>query len=67
MKLRINGEPREVPGPMTVAGVLRVLGVDDPRGIAVAVGDEVLPRGTWDDTLLQEGQSVEVLRAVQGG
>ena len=37
------------------------------RGVAVAVDAEVVPRGEWETTQLDEGARVEVLRAVQGG
>ena len=37
------------------------------RGVAVAVDAEVVPRGEWETTELDEGARVEVLRAIQGG
>jgi sulfur carrier protein len=37
------------------------------RGSAAAVDGEVVPRLTWPMVVLREGQSVEVLTAVQGG
>ena len=37
------------------------------RGVAVAVDAEVVPRGEWDTTELDDGARVEVLRAIQGG
>jgi sulfur carrier protein len=39
----------------------------EPRGVAVAVDGEVVPRSEWDRTSLHGGQSIEVMRAVQGG
>jgi thiazole synthase len=39
----------------------------DGRGVAVALDGEVVPRGEWEATALREGQSVEVLAAIQGG
>ena len=37
------------------------------RGVAVAVDAEVVPRGEWETTKLDDGARVEVLRAIQGG
>ena len=37
------------------------------RGVAVAVDQEVVPRGQWGKTQLHEGARVEILRAIQGG
>ena len=39
----------------------------DERGVAVALDGEVVPRTEWAATALVERQSVEVVRAVQGG
>lgn len=37
------------------------------RGVAVALGGEVVPRGAWGQTPLHPGARVEVVVAVQGG
>jgi sulfur carrier protein len=42
--------------------------MDRPRrGVAVAVGAEVVPRSEWDARPLAAGDRVEVLNAIQGG
>jgi sulfur carrier protein len=64
--LTVNGEPREIAGPATVAGLVDHLGCGR-RGVAVAVNGTVVPRSTWERTELQRGDTVEVLHAVQGG
>jgi sulfur carrier protein len=66
--VRINGEARELPAGATLEAAVREAGVPPGgRGVAVAVDGEVVPRGDWTGTALQEGQRVEVLHAVQGG
>jgi sulfur carrier protein len=37
------------------------------RGVAVAVDAEVVPRGQWSETQVDDGAEVEVLVAIQGG
>ncbi len=66
MKIRLNGDERELPADSTVATVLNGL-ISDPRGVAVAVNGAVVPRATWDSRVLAEGDQVEVLTAAQGG
>ena len=66
MELEVNGEVREVDDGTTVGDLLDTL-VDDRRGVAVAVDGEVVPRSTWDEATLDDGASVEVVGAVQGG
>jgi sulfur carrier protein len=67
MKIVLNGEPTEVPEGTKVTYVTKLMGLDDGRGIAIAVDGEVLTRDDWDETSLTDGSRVEVLRAVQGG
>jgi thiazole synthase len=68
MRIELNGELRELPGAPTLADAVRVSGAgDEARGVAVALDGEVVPRGEWVATALREGQSVEVLAAIQGG
>ena len=66
MRVLVNGELRELPPGATVATLVAALGAGD-RGVAVAIGDEVVPRSGWETTALGDGVRVEVLMAVQGG
>ena len=68
MKIVLNGEPRELRARATVADAVDASGAPESRdGVAVAVGGEVVPRSSWADHTLAEGDQVEVLQAVQGG
>lgn len=62
----VNGERREVDGPVTLDQILG-LGGRAPRGFAVAVDGEVVPRGAWAASALADGARVEIVGAVQGG
>ena len=62
----VNGRPSEVTPGTTLAAVVATL-TAAPSGVAVAVNDQVVPRGAWASTRLGEGDRVEVLTAVQGG
>ena len=68
MIVKVNGRPKEVPEGSTVADVVKLVGVDGQRrGVAVAVDGEVVRGADWEQTKLSERQTVEVVRAVQGG
>ena len=67
MKVLINGGYEELDDQATIASVLSTIGIQETRGVAVAVDSEVIPRTDWDSRRLTEGQKIEVLRAVQGG
>lgn len=67
MRIVVNGKSMSLPDGATVLDVLSQLEIEDHRGIAVAVGSEVVPAVRWGGLSLSEGQRLEVLRAVQGG
>jgi sulfur carrier protein len=66
-RIRINGhdEPLAV---ATLAALLEEKAVDvAQRGIAVALNGAVIPRAEWPATKLNPGDSIEIVRARQGG
>lgn len=62
MRLKINGEPTDVPDQTGIADLL-----SDRPGSAVAVNGEVVPRAEQATTHLSDGDVVEIVTAVQGG
>jgi len=68
LTVMLNGEPRELGDGATVADAVAATGAPaDGRGVAAAVGGEVIPRGAWASRALAADDRVEVLQAVQGG
>ncbi|GLY29625.1 sulfur carrier protein ThiS [Kineosporia sp. NBRC 101731] len=75
LEVIVNGEPVQVPGEATVADLLRQLAGPEvagsqggpPTGVAVALGDDVVPAGQWTTTRLCPGDRLEILGAVAGG
>lgn len=66
MRVIVNGQTQAVPDGVTVDAVARTL-LDRPRGVAVALNGEVVPRSTWAQVRLAEDDRIEVLTARQGG
>jgi sulfur carrier protein len=65
--IRVNGESEPL-AAATLAALLEEKAVDTAqRGIAVAVNGAVVPRAAWRSTELRPGDSVEIVRARQGG
>ncbi len=62
----VNGEPQVIADGMTVQ-LLAASVLDRPRGVAVAVNGEVIPRSAWPTTALHDDDRVEVVTARQGG
>ncbi|MEK7474252.1 MAG: sulfur carrier protein ThiS [Candidatus Coatesbacteria bacterium] len=66
MRIRLNGEIREIADGLTLARLLDDLGID-PRSVAVAVNATVVPRASLNARPLAEQDEVEVIEAVGGG
>ncbi|MGV9263644.1 sulfur carrier protein ThiS [Kitasatospora sp. NPDC003701] len=66
IELTVNGEPRRVPATTTLAEVVTTLSRAN-SGVAAALNEAVVPRGSWPQTRLAAGDRVEILTAVQGG
>ncbi len=66
VQVKLNGEPRELPGASTLAQAVAELTAAS-AGVAAAVNGDVVPRGSWALTVLRDGDQVEVVTAVQGG
>ena len=66
MQITVNGQLRETPAPVSLPDLVRQIS-DRDTGIAVAINNEVAPRSTWPALIIQPGDRIEVVTAVQGG
>ena len=66
MNIHVNGKEREVADGSTIAKLLGDLGVTQPH-VAVEVNLEVVPRAQHRETILADGDRVEVVTLVGGG
>jgi thiazole synthase len=62
----LNGEARQLPGPISVAGLLISLGLD-PAKIAVERNLAIVPRGAYDAVTVTEGDKFEIVHFIGGG
>ena len=68
MNVQLNGRSVDLAAGATVRDAVVAAGAAaDERGIAVALDGTVVPRSAWDETTLDEGAQLEVLRATAGG
>jgi thiamine biosynthesis protein ThiS len=66
LQITLNGEPYELEGPLSVADLLQKLSID-PRRVAVEHNYEILRRPLYADTIVHEGDRVEIVNFVGGG
>ena len=66
MHILLNGEPRDLPGPLSVAALLETLGLDG-RTVAVELNRRVVKRALYGETLVEDASEVEIVAFVGGG
>jgi thiamine biosynthesis protein ThiS len=66
MKIEINGEPHNFDGPLTLSGLVEVLGMKSDR-VAVEMNRQIVSREQWPQTQLSEGDRLEIVHFVGGG
>jgi thiamine biosynthesis protein ThiS len=66
MRIQLNGQDHELPGPITLAALVERLGLD-ARKIAIERNLEIVPRSTYAGTMLGEGDRLEIVNFVGGG
>ena len=66
MHVMVNDESRSLPDGSTVADLVATLGLG-PRRVAVEVNRTIVPRATYGDTVLHDGDTIEVIHFVGGG
>ena len=66
MRLTINGESKDFDAPITVNELLGRIGLD-PAKVAVERNLEIVPKSTYGDTPLGEGDKLEIVHFIGGG
>ncbi|MBR9970288.1 sulfur carrier protein ThiS [Magnetospirillum sulfuroxidans] len=66
MKVMINGEERPLAGPQSVEAVLVGLGID-PRKVAVERNLEIVPKSTYAQIMVGDGDRLEIVHFIGGG
>ncbi len=66
MEIQVNGEKQAVEANMTVRQLIETLGLGD-AAVAVELNRDVVPRKRHEDTVLGEGDVVELVTLVGGG
>ena len=64
--ITLNGESRALDAPLSVAGLLGLLELDI-RKVAVERNMEIVPRSTYTETWLADGDELEIVHFIGGG
>ena len=66
IEVRLNGKTQEIPGGLTLLGLLRHLEVKSDR-VAIEFNREIVKADLWESTSIQPGDEIEVVHFVGGG
>jgi len=66
MTITLNGDPHEIPEPLSVSALLARLEVD-ARRVAGELNLAVVKRALYDSAIVKDGDEVEVVNFVGGG
>jgi thiazole synthase len=66
LEIHVNGEIRTTPRGTTVATLLAAMGVD-PARVAVEKNHDVVPRRTWAEAPVANGDRIEIVAFIGGG
>jgi len=64
--ITLNGDPLDVPGPVSVTRLLKSLEID-ARRVAVEHNLVIVKRAAFDETIVSDGDTVEIVNFVGGG
>jgi sulfur carrier protein len=66
MKVMVNGKEMELAGGVSISGLLKALGLSDRR-VAVEHNLKILTVDNYAETVLSDGDTVEIMSFVGGG
>jgi len=66
MTIRLNGDQRELQGPLSISALLSQLDID-ARRVAVELNLNVVKKTAYDSSLIKDGDEVEIVNFVGGG
>jgi len=66
MNITLNGDNRDIPDNANVSQLIEILGLSNKR-LAMEINEEIVPRSTFSDHIIQSGDNIEIVGAIGGG
>ena len=69
MEIKVNNQLRTYDeySSLTVQQLLDFEMPDKQKGVAVAINNQVIPKGNWTTTIIEDFAEILIIRATQGG
>lgn len=66
MKVVVNNKEVEISDQATINALISEMNMPD-KGIAIAINNEVIPKGNWSEFKLEKEMRITLIKATQGG
>ena len=67
MEIIVNSKPVTIEDDSTIQQYLDSLGLSNKKAIAVAVNGEIVRKDEYNEFIITDGDSMEIVRAIGGG
>ena len=67
MNITVNNNSMDVAEPCTLQQLCNLIGIKENEPVAVAIGMDVIERGSWSSIILNENDNITIIRATCGG
>lgn len=67
MEVTVNQQNYHLEPACSVSKLLSLVLSDAPKGIAVAINQNIISKANWPDHILKNGDQVILIKATQGG
>jgi thiamine biosynthesis protein ThiS len=66
MNITINGEKKNFSQPVSILSILNNLNIDKKK-IAIELNLEIVPKSSYENTIIKNGDSLEIIEFIGGG
>ena len=66
LKVVVNNKEVEISDQATINALISEMNMPD-KGIAIAINNEVIPKGNWSEFKLEKEMRITLIKATQGG
>ena len=67
MTVFINKKETQLADKTDIPAMLQLSGIENIKGIAIAINNEVIPKNNWSDYLLKDQDKITIITATAGG
>lgn len=67
MRITINNQIYQFDENTTLENAIHSLQMEETKGIALALNEDIIPRSQWNDTILSDEDKIIIIGAVAGG